>query len=174
MANGIWITVESTTEFCWNIIDTEWYSMVFNGIPLAVFLRELIYNCVFTRARIHKCTHARTHADVCVYELTPFSRIKLYFLFCGRCECIPHVYMLCRWNEDFTPNQDVFTCLRSPVAQWKNATATSYISQHRLILKNQYNYVLSTRTNRTQELQHYVLRGIGPYIGSGKCHFAML
>ena len=66
---------------------------------------------------MHARTHARTHADVCFYELAPFSRVKLYFLFCGRFERILRVYMLCCWNEDFTPHQDVLTCLRSHVAR---------------------------------------------------------
>ena len=34
------ITVQSTTESCLNISDTEWYSIVINGIPLVLFCKE--------------------------------------------------------------------------------------------------------------------------------------
>jgi len=49
-----------TTESCWNIIDAEWYSMVFNGIPFALFVSDRSVEYVFLSCKaVFFCTKAR-------------------------------------------------------------------------------------------------------------------
>ena len=68
--NGPVVAIESTTESYWNTI--EWYWMVFNGIPLALFWKGLFWLRSYTKVEQLKC-------QINVLLIIIFTRLKIVF-----------------------------------------------------------------------------------------------